>query len=443
MGLFDDFLRFTDKIDDLATEGARGLQEGVDNLTKATETLKSAFRDPTEVAKEMILDISNKIDATATEMKAYLQRLVPSFDSDQQGIIDKISGVASLAAESGLDITDAINGAVNLAIASLNEALKSAIDSIEGFLNQVKTKLLALVEQFLSGYLSSLLHSLRTIAQAASDGVHRFADWLKTNITKVLDDIRKAVNWVVEKVGKMLGPVWNFIKILWKILFGVEPEHCQLAAEWFAEKMKHVEHQLLNKHQAKSSIVLVKRHSYLALLGPNEDTWKSCVLQFLDRKDNIPGWFYYQEQVKALLARKQPKPGNMLQVIWDEPFIDDLGGQQRIQICVLYFRWKTEEFSKVSSGMLSILVMVTAVGPLVEQRDTTPVKARLEIPLQLEAAQMKKIYDETGAYQQLKERSAQDLVQHLAKPGGINLSQSRQLMWRGDDGIWRNSIDQR
>jgi ubiquinone biosynthesis protein UbiJ len=79
----------------------------------------------------------------------------------------------------------------------------------------------------------------------ALEGLKKFGDILKEGIGFVLDKIKKAAKALARKIGEVLGPIWGFLKELWRMLFGTEPEHCEMAAQWFEERMKRIERELL------------------------------------------------------------------------------------------------------------------------------------------------------------------------------------------------------
>ena len=77
----------------------------------------------------------------------------------------------------------------------------------------------------------------------------------------------------------------------------------------------------------------------------------------------------------------------------DEVFTDKLHGQSRVQISVLHYRWRTEEFRKVSAGFLGIIAMVNVMGKekTVVESDPPP-RIRREQPLQINTATALEIY---------------------------------------------------
>jgi hypothetical protein len=139
-----------------------------------------------------------------------------------------------------------------------------------------------------------------------------------------------------------------------------------------------------------------------------------------------------------LLANRNPKPGTVVQLTWDEPFIDALGGLQRVQISVLYFRWRTEEFRRVSSGFLGILAMVCAAETQ-EKPYVQPASVQLQRgpALQIESVMRKKIYDKLAPHIRLRPMERHQPPQEAME---VKKGQSRQLKIRGDDGIWRTSV---
>ena len=138
--------------------------------------------------------------------------------------------------------------------------------------------------------------------------------------------------------------------------------------------------------------------------------------------------------METLLASTNPRPGTVVQLTWDEPFTDELGGQQRVQISVLYFRWQTEEFRKVSAGFLGILAMISAVDMHSEPHEPPPLKVQRDQPLQMDADALKKIYDEVAPHMRLK---PMDSDRDSARFDGSKKTLSRQLKFRDGGGVWR------
>jgi hypothetical protein len=189
-------------------------------------------------------------------------------------------------------------------------------------------------------------------------------------------------------------------------------------------------------HSPRPVGALIKKRTYFELLLPDEDAWKALVLDFLRRKDVAPAWRnQHQAGLEPVLARTQPRPGNVVQLTWDEPFTDALGGMQRVQVSVLYFRWRTEEFREVSAGFLGILAMTSAVDmrPRLENLPP-PRKARHDPPLQMDATAMRKIYDDIAPHMRLR---PMDSHLDMILSGGSKKSVSRQLRFRDDDGVWK------
>lgn len=98
----------------------------------------------------------------------------------------------------------------------------------------------------------------------------------------------------------------------------------------------------------------MKKCQFFELLPPAEDSWHTIVPRFLDRARISPVWSAHRTRLQGLLSSTSPRPGNLVQVTMDELSTDRLGGRQRLQISVLYFKWRTEEFRTVSSGWVSI-----------------------------------------------------------------------------------------
>lgn len=139
--------------------------------------------------------------------------------------------------------------------------------------------------------------------------------------------------------------------------------------------------------------------------------------------------------MQALLAESSPKAGSLVQLTLDEPFTDNLSRHQCLQISVLYYRCRTEEFLKVSSAFLGILVMIRAVGGK-EDTDDPPIQViQREPSLQIDAATIKKIYKEIESHTWL---SLINVDQGSREFDGRKKNMSRHLMSRDDNGMWKS-----
>jgi hypothetical protein len=140
--------------------------------------------------------------------------------------------------------------------------------------------------------------------------------------------------------------------------------------------------------------------------------------------------------MRHLLSDTNPPPGNVVQINLDEPFTDKLGGRQRVMISVLYFGWRTEEFRTISAGFLGIVAMVGTIRMDGIHSEPPPVRVNHDPPMQIDSAAMLKIYSEIAPHMRLKPMIHQESVE-LAGP---KKSQSRQLKFRDDDGVWRTVV---
>ncbi|KAG9187004.1 hypothetical protein G6011_10112 [Alternaria panax] len=429
MGFFNVFV---DMYEELGRKAEAALQYARQIAEEAQRKLREAIEEAEQVAKSL----TEKVAATAKGVQQDLENLTPNFDKELKNIMDEVGEIAAAAAEEGVDITEAINSAVETALKKVEEALKAVVDAVDRFLWQAQDTLFGFLRGVLPDWLQWILDKVQQAVQSALQGLHSFADKLKKQISVMLEKIKSDIQAFVKRVGEVLGPIWKFVKALWKLLFGTEPEHCQMLAEWFAERMKRTENQLLYKHSTEPVSALIKRHTYLELLPPNEDAWKTVTHEFLNRGDSILAWSEHGARMMPLLASTKPKAGNVTQLTWDEPFTDALGGRQRVQISVLYFRWKTEEFRKVSSGFLGILAMICATGPQDGTNVLSPmVEPRRPRPLQMDPATTKRIYDEIAPYIR---RNQLETYKACTNVTPFDKGQSRQLRVRGDDGIWKD-----
>jgi hypothetical protein len=137
---------------------------------------------------------------------------------------------------------------------------------------------------------------------------------------------------------------------------------------------------LLMFYSSTGNTVVIRQRTYLELLPPAEDRWKVAVSDFLGTSTV---WNAHQARLMSLLTT--PQDGHLVQSSMDEVYTDKLGGRQRVQICVLHYRWRTEDFRKVSSGFLGILAVLSAIGEDREEKKEVHrprIKRRLrELPL--------------------------------------------------------------
>lgn len=128
----------------------------------------------------------------------------------------------------------------------------------------------------------------------------------------------------------------------------------------------------------------------------------------------------------------------MVHVTWDQAYTDSLGGNQRVQVSVLYYRWKTEDFRKVSAGFLGVSAMVSAVDVdgtpwKPPQLKADPRRDRLTILPGFE----KEIYAQLAPHLRLPISGSDGDSQRFKGPKRIL---SRQLKYMDEFGTW-HSLD--
>jgi len=195
-----------------------------------------------------------------------------------------------------------------------------------------------------------------------------------------------------------------------------------------------------NQSSEQSVNTLIRKRTFFELLPPDEDSWKALVHEFLNRADTSPAWATFGARLGPVLQSTSPRDGSLVQLTVDEPFMDRLGGHQRIQISILYYRWRTENFRKVSSGFLGILAMISAVGKQKKTYDTLPTqtarKQLREQPLQIDAAAAREIYKIIEPHLWLRKLGND---QNFMFAQDRKARTSHQIIRRGDDGIWRDT----
>ncbi len=238
MGFFDGFVETIGSV-------TRAAEAALEYARRTAEEAQRKIHEATETAERVAKSVANKVEDTAKGVQRDLEKLTPNFNEKLQQIKDEVKEVASAAAEEGVDITEAVNSAVEVALKKVEEALNAAIDAVNRFLWETQEKLFGFLEGVLPDWLHWVLNPVRDAIQWALQGLQTFGDKLKRGISDILEMIKVAVQAFVRKVGEILGPIWKFVKWLWKMLFGVEPEQCHLAAQWFEERMKRTEKQLM------------------------------------------------------------------------------------------------------------------------------------------------------------------------------------------------------
>ena len=238
MGLTD---WFNDVVDTLSNAAKAALETTRRLAEEAKRELDRAINE----AEQIVEKVTDGVQDTAGEMERDLKAMVPSFEGKLKEIIDDIVVAASSSADDGVDITDSINGAVELAFQKIEKALKDAIDAIHKFLKEASDELFRLLDGILPGFLSSLLSTVKFLIDSILSRLNFLAQKLKNGVSVAVQTIKSAVKAITTRIGEVLGPIWDFVKKLWKLFFGSEPEQCSLTAQWFDERMRRTEKQLL------------------------------------------------------------------------------------------------------------------------------------------------------------------------------------------------------
>ena len=227
----------TDWVNDVTHRLTSVAEAALETTRRAAEEVKRELDRAINEAGHIVNSVTAKVQNTADEMKRDLEAAVPSFDEKLQEILDDITEAASKAADDGVDITDSINGAVEVAFQQIEKALVAATDAINRFLHEAADKLFQL--------LNGLLGPVESLIKFLLEGLESLARKLKDGVSTAVQKIKSIVQAAVRKIGEVLGPIWDYVKTLWKQLFGTEPEQCSLTAQWFDERMRRTEKQLL------------------------------------------------------------------------------------------------------------------------------------------------------------------------------------------------------
>lgn len=241
MGFFDFFTDTFDCIADSATEAMH-------QITEVASDIHRKVRDEVEgaISEAMAADVFSGITKRADDMMKDIEKLLPSFEERLNNVVDEITELASDAAGEGVDITDAINAAVEVAFQKVESAKTTAIRAVQAFIQNAQRELLDLLVSILPDFCRPLLEYLKDkVGSLVGNIVSTGARLIDSGISAVLQTIKVFVKDLVRKVGEVLGPIWKFIKQLWNLLFGVPPEQCEITLQWFEERMNLTERQLL------------------------------------------------------------------------------------------------------------------------------------------------------------------------------------------------------
>lgn len=240
MGFFDGITQAFERVAETATAAIQHIAESV-------EEIQRKIREQAERAAEQLAQsVMSQVNSAADSMCHELEELLPKFDDKLQQVIDEITELASSAADEGVDITEAVNAAVEIAVQKVEDAKTAAIKAVKDFIDHAQDKLFGLLKAILPGFLHSSIDWLKDkVKFVVNNLVAIGARLIENGISFVLQKIKVFVQDLVRKVGEVLGPIWKFIKQIWKLLFGQKPEQCELVVQWIEEKMKRTERQFL------------------------------------------------------------------------------------------------------------------------------------------------------------------------------------------------------
>ncbi|KAK3687872.1 hypothetical protein B0T22DRAFT_439454 [Podospora appendiculata] len=350
MGWFDEAAR---SFDCWADSVARDLMNDlVEKLQQAAKLKEDLEREADDFARQAAQTLEEGIELA--------ERLPQKMWEERATEKSSIINLASAAADEGTDITEAVKAAVEIAFKKVTDAMDMVIEKVKACIEYARRELFELLMSILPDEARPLLEMLEeNITSMVNNLVNTGNELIHNAITTVLDGIKQFTLGLIEKVGEVLGPVWKFATRLWKLLFGEPPEQCMITMQWFQERMERTEWQLLS---AAPITAVIRKQRFFDLLPPQEDAWRQQTLDFLSRASNTPVWRTCRIQMERELSRStNPMPGCLVNLIWDQDCVDELGGRQRLHISVLYFLWKTDEFRAVSAGFLGILAMLSAI----------------------------------------------------------------------------------
>lgn len=238
MGLTDWFNDVTDRL-------TRAAQAALETARRLAEEAKRELDRALHEAEQIVDNVTSKVQSTADGIKRDLEATVPSFEGKLQEIIEDIQQAAVSAADEGADVIDSINGVVEIVFQQIEKALQAAIDAINRFLHEASDRLFQFLDGILPGFLSRLLTPVKSLIGYILQGLDFLANKLKAGVSAAVQTIKTTVQALTRKISEVLGPIWGYVKKLWKLFFDTEPEQCSITVQWFDEKMRHTERQLL------------------------------------------------------------------------------------------------------------------------------------------------------------------------------------------------------
>ncbi|KLO84873.1 Uncharacterized protein LW93_7124 [Fusarium fujikuroi] len=240
MGFFDSITNAFNKIAEVAASSVQQISDTAEHIRRK---LEEETRKAAESAAQRVL---KEISGTAETMCRELEELIPSFDDKLQEVKAEITELASSAADDGVDITEAVNAAIEIAVQKVEAAKTAAIRAVNEFILQAQQKLFNLLRSIIPAFLQSWTGWLEEKATFLTTNLANIGTKLVDNgISFVLQQIKGLVQTLVKKVGEVLGPIWGFMKQIWKLLFGEPPEHCELAMQWIEERMCRIQRQMM------------------------------------------------------------------------------------------------------------------------------------------------------------------------------------------------------
>ncbi|SCN90221.1 uncharacterized protein FFM5_04917 [Fusarium fujikuroi] len=147
MGFFDSITNAFNKIAEVAASSVQQISDTAEHIRRK---LEEETRKAAESAAQRVL---KEISGTAETMCRELEELIPSFDDKLQEVKAEITELASSAADDGVDITEAVNAAIEIAVQKVEAAKTAAIRAVNEFILQAQQKLFSLLRSIIPAFL--------------------------------------------------------------------------------------------------------------------------------------------------------------------------------------------------------------------------------------------------------------------------------------------------
>jgi hypothetical protein len=246
MGAFDFIDRWTDSV---VHEVVPAVDNMIQDSQRLAEDVERRIRDGYAEYEQAIQHAENMVNAEAEKWRSKLDALRPADVGERAAqLLDDVVDIVAAAAAAGTvspDLTDAVAAAIRIAFARAQQKVDKAHEAVNQELDNAETALNRIIDGVVPDAFRILLDPVKDLIHTAIVTLKAIGDAVRRGLGLVLDGLNAVVRQFVGVVCSLAGPVWRLIKEVRKLLFGEEPKQCELARQWFEERMKRIEKQFL------------------------------------------------------------------------------------------------------------------------------------------------------------------------------------------------------